>query len=362
MNSPAIINPMGQLVSPPTYPYIPQYVNMNQGSPGLQPTQNLTQNNSQESSVLQSVLTRLDNIDRKLGQLNTIQLTVDKITVRLDSMDQKITEIEKSQIFISEQYETVSKCTNSNKACIDQLQNDVKHLRLQNESLKSKNDEMMDGIIDLKCRSMRDNLLFFGVPEGIQQIPDNPLNAGVETLPFNRGLETEADITDSEHPCESSEAAGGSPENTTQPTDTLPNSINSNLSYSNVASQNEDCKAKVFDFCYKILGIKNPDKLIKINRAHRIGIFIPGKIRPLVANFDSDSKSLIQSALKTVKPRTTPYNVSEQFPPEVKERRKALIPELIKARRDGKTAFLRRDKLIIQESRSNTDKRDLFLP
>jgi hypothetical protein len=73
MNSPAIINPMGQLVSPPTYPYIPQYVNMNQGSPGLQPTQNLTQNNSQENSVLQSVLTRLDNIDRKLGQLNTIQ-------------------------------------------------------------------------------------------------------------------------------------------------------------------------------------------------------------------------------------------------------------------------------------------------
>jgi hypothetical protein len=66
-----------------------------------------------------------------------------------------------------------------------------------------------------------------------------------------------------------------------------------------------------------------------------------------VAKLDEDSKSLIKSALKGINLRFSPYNVSDQFPPEVKERRKELIPTMLKARREGKRAVLVRDKLII---------------
>lgn len=79
------------------------------------------------------------------------------------------------------------------------------------------------------------------MPEGNQHIPDNPLNAAFKTLSFNRSSDTEAHITGCEHPCQSIEANGGFPETDSQPTATLPYPITTNLSYSNVASQNEDC-------------------------------------------------------------------------------------------------------------------------
>jgi hypothetical protein len=121
-------------------------------------------------------------------------------------------------------------------------------------------------------------------------------------------------------------------------------------SYASLASHTpatvtDDCKAKVLKFCDQVLKIKPVN--LNIIRAHRVGKPIPGKTRPIVAKLDEDSKSLIKSALKGINLRFSPYNVSDQFPPEVKERRKELIPTMLKARREGKRAVLVRDKLII---------------
>jgi hypothetical protein len=62
---------------------------------------------------------------------------------------------------------------------------------------------------------------------------------------------------------------------------------------------------------------------------------------------DTESKLVIKSALKHVNLKHSNYNVTEQYPQEVKERRKALIPEMIEARKQGKRAVLVRDKLYI---------------
>ncbi|KAH3787220.1 hypothetical protein DPMN_165340 [Dreissena polymorpha] len=44
----------------------------------------------------------------------------------------------------------------------------------------------------------------------------------------------------------------------------------------------------------------------------------------------------------------TPHiRCSDQFPPAIQERRRKLIPTMIKARQDGKTAYISYDKLII---------------
>ena len=84
-----------------------------------------------------------------------------------------------------------------------------------------------------------------------------------------------------------------------------------------------------------------------IDRAHRVGKFIPGKVRPIVAKFNSASKDAIKNALKSVRLKHTNYNVSDQFPLEIKERRKELIPVMIEARKRGNRANLVRDKLYI---------------
>ncbi|KAH3890844.1 hypothetical protein DPMN_014933 [Dreissena polymorpha] len=55
----------------------------------------------------------------------------------------------------------------------------------------------------------------------------------------------------------------------------------------------------------------------------------------------------IKHALRRVDLRRSPYNVTEQYPAEVLERRKSLAGHMMQARRDGKRAVLVRDKLLI---------------
>lgn len=111
----------------------------------------------------------------------------------------------------------------------------------------------------------------------------------------------------------------------------------------------ENCEAKVHQFLSKVLNIQDPESKVHIDRAHRVGPFRAAKTRPIVAKFgDTASKLVVKDALKTVNLRNSPYNATEQYPPEVQQRRRELIPVMIQARKDGKRATLVRDKLIIK--------------
>ena len=55
----------------------------------------------------------------------------------------------------------------------------------------------------------------------------------------------------------------------------------------------------------------------------------------------------VKRALQNINLRATSFNVADQFPQEVKEKRKQLIPTMLAARREGKRAVLVRDKLFI---------------
>lgn len=131
--------------------------------------------NTQNDSVLQTMLSTIETIEQKMGQLGEIHTSVNKVTDRLDAMDKRLTEIEHSQQFIhvSDQHESLSTATAANKSDIQHVQSDVKRLYDENAKLKSANESLLDDAIDLKCRSMRDNLLFFGVPKPC--INNNPL-------------------------------------------------------------------------------------------------------------------------------------------------------------------------------------------
>ena len=41
---------------------------------------------------------------------------------------------------------------------------------------------------------------------------------------------------------------------------------------------NEDCTAKIYEFCYEHLHISGPTDKIRIERAHRMGPFTPGNV------------------------------------------------------------------------------------
>jgi hypothetical protein len=85
-----------------------------------------------------------------------------------------------------------------------------------------------------------------------------------------------------------------------------------------------------------VLGIKSAKDRIRITRAHRVGRPDSIKPRPPVAKLDEESKQLIKSKLKIVNLRSTPYHVSDQFLPEIQERRRSLTLIMLNARKEGK--------------------------
>lgn len=267
---------------PPMYHQNPYYMQMNSGSPPMN-----VQNTNND--VLQTILNRLNTMDAKLNRLDTIQSSVNSITERLNAIDTRIGDVETSQTFISDQHDTLRTKTKEAEKHIGEIRAEVKSLAAENAELKTANKSLVDDVIDLKCRSMRDNLLFFGITEQTRS--------------------PEVDIAD------------------------LPQ---------------ENCAELVYDFCESVLKINDPKDKISIDRAHRIGRFASDKIRPIVVKFkDTSSKVTVQSTLKAANLKETDYNVSEQYPQEVKERRKVLIPIMVKARSEGKKAVLVREKLYI---------------
>lgn len=136
-------------------------------------------------------------------------------------------------------------------------------------------------MLDMQCRSMRDNLLFYKIPEAIN--------------------ETDA-----------------------------------------------DCADKVLGLIEDTMGIDNARNNIKLHRAHRIGRFNPTKVRPIVAKFAfyPDREKVRMNAGKL---KETQYGISQQFPKEVMDKRRELVPLMKQARREGKDAYIVVDKLYINK-------------
>lgn len=323
-----VTQPIGPQISQ-TQPLTPQQFMM--PSP-FQFPQYMTSGNSPShtDSVLQTLLHKIENIESKMGQLSEIRSSVNKITQRLDSMDKRICEIEHSQKHISDQYDSVTTNVTKNADGVKESKSDIKRLQNEIEDLKKANTVLKDDNIDLKCRSMRDNLVFFGIPEvssGSDQIWDTPLAPDLST----------------DNP---TSAPNSTPEGmeTSTPAATASQSTfrqrNPNLQ--------EDCEEKVHVFLTKVLNIQDSRSKVKIDRAHRMNTSTPNRSRPMVAKFcDTKSKMVVKNALRDVNLRGTGYNVTEQYPPEVQQKRRELIPIMVQARRDGKLATLVRDKLYI---------------
>ena len=93
-----------------------------------------------------------------------------------------------------------------------------------------------------------------------------------------------------------------------------------------------------------VLAIDGAGDRIKIDRAHRTGKYDTGKKRPIVVKFNFHQDKIEIKNKAREKLTNTQFRVSEQYPREIQERRKKLIPELIK---EGKHAVLAYDKLYI---------------
>ena len=94
---------------------------------------------------------------------------------------------------------------------------------------------------------------------------------------------------------------------------------------------------------------------VKIDRAHRIGPYKPNKVRPIVAKFNFyQDKELIKHKCAE-KLQNSKLAVGDQFPKEIQQRRRTLVPVMKTAQRNGHTAILSYDKLYVDGKLYNPD-------
>ena len=245
------------------------------GAPPMTPTCTSPNINT---DMLTKIMSKLDSLDTKLAQLDSIQHNVSKLNGRLDTIDQKISDmeskirdIERSRDFDTQSVSDLSKQQRE----LDSLINKMKKYEQDHQQNES---SLKDEIQDLKCRSMRDNLLFHRLPE----------------------------------------------------------------------EKDENCEQIVLKAIEEKLKIANATTDIRIQRAHRIGEYNTAKTRPIVVKFAFyPDRERVRQAARQVKDSS--IGVSEQFPKEVMETRRKLIPIMLKAREEGKDAYIRVDKLFINK-------------
>ncbi|XP_052212527.1 uncharacterized protein LOC127831589 [Dreissena polymorpha] len=85
---------------------------------------------------------------------------------------------------------------------------------------------------------------------------------------------------------------------------------------------------------------------MKFERVHRMGQKNSDKVRPIVAKFNLfKERELVRRSASALK--DTPYYLHEQFPKEISDKRRKLVPEMKKARKSGSKAWISYDTLFI---------------
>jgi hypothetical protein len=287
-----------------------QVQGMLNGPPVPLSTQGVQQNDGILYQTIIEKLTGIENhqksIDNRLSKLDSIESQINSISQKLSlvdsrvislenkcaSTDKKLLDIERSRTFDSQ---LVDELQTKNECLQRELKAEIsKTASLSNEvhCLKESEAEMMNDIVDLQCRSMRDNLLFFNFDE--------------DPTPIER--------------------------------------------------KNENCIEKVLNFCSSSLGIDDAQSSIRIDRAHRIGKYTRDKQRPIVAKMNFYGDKVKIKDLAREKLTDSPIRISDQFPKVIQERRKKLIPYFVQAKKDKKNAVLSLDKLYIDNIVYSVDK------
>ncbi|KAJ8301544.1 hypothetical protein KUTeg_020531 [Tegillarca granosa] len=192
-------------------------------------------------NVLRDVCSKLARMEQKLEKLHTIEqklckieLRVAELDKRVDGLDVKTDSASKDIKYLNDKIRKTDDCTKNvreykdkvtdiERSCEFLCRSEGDITELQNKV--NKVDELKQRLIDSEARSMRDNLLFFGISEG-------EFNTGMKITISERGRSagtTEASNRD--------------------------------------VSQPEDCVETVLNFCEQILDMKDARETIKIERA-----------------------------------------------------------------------------------------------
>ena len=137
-------------------------------------------------------------------------------------------------------------------------------------------------------------------------------------------------------------------------------SMRDNLIFSNIPEEgiNEDPEKQVRELISKTLLIKDD---VPFERAHRMGRFTQDRTRPIVVKFSrfKDKMNVLRNAFKL---KGSKVGINEQFPAEINERRKLLLPILKQEKSKGNPARLVIDAVITPRAKVKVVTNLSFIP
>lgn len=226
--------------------------------------------NTAQPAWVDQLMIRINDLDVKISKIDKVSKDLSYLCDKIETVQNRVSHLEKFTGNMGNTIGEIRKAQDHLKVDMKDTMKEVKELRLVNEQLQSK-------ITDLQARSMRDNLLFFGLAE-------------------YRG------------------------------------------------HGRENCVNIINDFCETELGVSGVFE--NIERAHRLGKFDRNRTRPIVVKFSSFRvrENIRSNAFKA---KNSNFSVREQFPKEIVQKRKSLIPVMERALRNNRRAVLKVDKLFI---------------
>ena len=134
--------------------------------------QQIEQQLQSQNTQLQNQNTRMTQIEQKVEQINEIKQKISKVETRVFNMDTEIDDA-KSKIstcndsieYFNEMFDDIVTENKSTKFTIDDVAKRLTNLEIEHETIKSSQLTVEGTVLDLQCRSMRENLLFTGIDE-----------------------------------------------------------------------------------------------------------------------------------------------------------------------------------------------------
>jgi prefoldin subunit 5 len=112
--------------------------------------------------AIKSSLPKIENIEKTV---NIINLNVSEMEVKIKTLETKVTEVESACSFISNESDRQKSELKEAKTEVTRLQRECQKLQESVKKHESDKENITEKLIDLESRSMRDNLLFYGIPE-----------------------------------------------------------------------------------------------------------------------------------------------------------------------------------------------------
>ena len=105
---------------------------------------------------------KIENIEKAVTK---IKIKASELETKIITMEIRMNEVESSCSFMNAENEKQKKEIKSSKEDIKQMQKECRKLQESAKSFEKQKETMNDKITDLESRSMRENLMFYGIKE-----------------------------------------------------------------------------------------------------------------------------------------------------------------------------------------------------